>query len=325
MSSEPMELAVNWNERNANRVLPAYAQPKYDGVPLTFIRRSGDLVVALTRQNTECQSVPHLLEAASLIITKVGGSFTAECLVPGLSFKDSSGIIRRKDPDAETARVIGLVFDANLMCNARETYHIRIKQILHVLAALNAQNNIIGTPKVFLAVPMFTVQDIRGVLSAFELYNGRIKNLEGMMLHSMAKPWKPGTRAIGMSRYKPQPTIDLEVVSFEEAISEAGDGLGMIGRVNVRLRRRLPDGTVRESIVGIGPGKLTHKEREDWWTGRLPGMTPSTCPIKNVRSAPDQLFAEIKYMPDAAYDALRQPTVQRFRTDKTEGDILEYS
>ena len=319
MSAEPMELAVNWNAKNANKILPAYAQPKYDGVPLTFIRRSADKVVALTRQNTECNSVPHLIEVAKMLITKIGGSFTAECLVPGLPFKDSSGIIRRKEPDADTARVIGLIFDANIMCNARETYYIRITQLQNVLYAVNAQLAVLGKRKEFFAVPMFVVQDVKGVEPAFDIYNDMIKNLEGMMLHSLAKPWKPGTRAIGMSRYKPQPTIDLEVVSFEEAISEAGHGLGMLGRVNVRLRRRLPGGALRESIVGIGPGKLTHKEREDWWKAAHPA------PDKMFRYAPDQLFAEIKYMPDAAYEALRQPTVQRFRTDKTEGDILEYA
>jgi ATP-dependent DNA ligase len=147
------------------------------------------------------------------------------------------------------------------------------------------------------------------------------------MLHKVDKPFQPGKRCWGLGRYKPQPTIDLEVVSFEEAVSEAGEGLGMVGRVNVRLIREWPlgeapagwkavSGDLRnlwEKIVGVGPGKLTHEERTRWWNDYNVGALSA-----------GNIYAEIKYMPDPAYEALRQPTVQRLRTDKTVSDVLTY-
>lgn len=317
MSSEPMELAKNWDPDKWQKVLPAYAQIKYDGVPLTFIRRDG-IVVALSRQNEVMTSVPHMLKWAEYLLLHEGASFTAECLVLGLPFKDCSGIIRRDEPNDA---IIGYIFDANLMARPKDTYYTRINQMKVQAAALKYDAG--DRPFPFFMPPMVLVEDADKVPKLLEGLQARIPGLEGIMLHSLQKPFQPGKRCWGMSRVKPQPTIDLEVVSFEEARSEAGEPLGMLGRVNVRLRRRYPLGEVGkgkqvasgvfESVIGIGPGKLDHDERRGWWNDYNVGALSAT-----------SLIAEIKYMPDPSYDALRQPTIQRFRTDKTEGDILEY-
>lgn len=354
MSTEPMELAKNWDPKHAAKVLPGYAQIKYDGVPLTFLRLAkdtmyeivgqkpnvpktlflGGTVVALTRQNEVAVSVPHLLVFADKLLLTQGASFTAECLVPGSPFKDSSGIIRRTTPDEDTAKIIAIAFDFNVLALPNETYYIRAKQFEEVYHPLVVQYKIINAVcKVFL-VKSVSVQDVDDVARVLGEFQERIADLEGMMIHSYVKPFRPGKRCWGMSRVKPQPTIDLEVVSFEEAISEAGEPLGMVGRVNVRLRRKWPSGTlpagwtpvegvyctahyVGEKVVGVGPGKLNHDERKSiWYSLQKHGG--------DMKSAFGPLYAEIKYMPDESYEALRQPTVQRLRTDKTEGDILEY-
>ena len=331
MSSEPMELAKNWDETKAAKVLPGYAQIKYDGVPLTFIRMPKEgvfegKVVALTRQNEVVTSVPHLLAHAEMLLLSPGASFTGECLVPGMPFKDSSGIIRRMTPDEETAQIICIVFDYNVLALPKETYYIRKQQFEKVYHPFVVQCKVSNIPcKLFMvkSVSVYTVDDVANAYNAFA---SSIGDLEGMMIHSMTKAWAPGKRCWGMSRYKPQPTIDLEVESFEEAISEGGEPLGMVGRVNVRLRRRYPLGVVGkgkqvasgvfETVVGVGPGKLSHAERKDWWDRYMEyGLL---CGWGKI------IYAEIKYMPDESYDALRQPTIQRLRTDKKEGDILEY-
>lgn len=319
MSAEPMELAKNWDETKAAKVLPAYAQIKYDGVPLTFIRPADNgPVQALTRQNEVALSVDHLLAVAEHILLTPGASFTAECFVPGLPFKDSSGIIRRQGMDEDTRKVIGIVFDANILNRPKETYFTRIRQIEPML-----EN---GT---FLRVAPYklvsTVEEVDLMWKTLvELTKAIGGELEGMMMHSLTKPFAPGKRCWGMSRYKPQPTIDLEVVTFEEAVAgadaeanggpPAGTPLGMVGRVNVHLRRRVA-GEIVSKLVGVGPGKLTHQERIDLWQKYGAGHFPAGM----------KMYAEIKYMPDPSYDALRQPTVQRLRTDKEEGDVLEYS
>ena len=325
MSNEPMELAKNWDPDKWQKVLPAYAQIKYDGVPLTFIRKDG-VVQALSRQNEQMTSVPHMLNWARFLLLHEGASFTAECLVLGSPFKDSSGIIRRDEPN-ET--IIGYVFDANLMARPKDSYYTRINQMKIQTAALRYDAGELPFP--FIVAPMMLVETVDKVEKVLAGLKERLPDIEGIMLHSLQKPFQPGKRCWGMSRYKPQPTIDLEVTSFEEAVSEAGEPLGMLGRVNVRLNRewgsgRIPDGwtavpgksdgnqRVWSKVVGIGPGKLSHQDRKDWWEL-----------YKRHTSVQDNLYAEIKYMPDPSYEALRQPTIQRFRTDKTEGDILEYN
>lgn len=302
---EPMELAKNYDSKKS--LFPAVAQVKYDGVPLTFILKDGQ-IQALTRQNEVVTSVPHLVAAASIYLRVEGASFTGECFVPGKSFKVSSGIIRREEPCED---VICIVFDANIFPSRKHGYNDRRIQWIQ---CYNADANKFQH-KFFFAPIAAWVNSPAEVEDAWVKVKTMAKNPEGMMLHAVDKPFQPGKRCWGMTRYKPQPTIDLRIDSFEEAISEEGEPLGMVGRVNVELERRYPSGMIRRTIVGVGPGKLTHYERNNLWQKYA----------QYLGKVVDKVFAEIKYMPDPTYDALRQPTVQRLRTDKDKPDVLEYS
>jgi ATP-dependent DNA ligase len=318
VANEPMELAKNYDPKHADKFLPGYMQVKYDGVPLTYERQSDGTVIALTRQREQVKSVPHLIEQITpLLSLRAGSSVTAECFVPGQPFKVSSGIIRRQTPDEDTQKITGVIFDANIEGHSKETYYIRYTQVLRALPIIMVSHEI-HKPDIgfgFTLAPSTLVNTIEELEAHYKVMLKEYgAGLEGAMIHKLNKPFNPGKRCWGMCRYKPQPTIDLEVDSYEEAVSEEGDPLGMVGRVNVRLRRQdRPD-----SVIGVGPGKLTHAERETLWR---------SCVVVDGHgraTPPARIFAEIKYMPDPTYDALRQPTVQRLRTDKTEGDILEY-
>jgi hypothetical protein len=111
---------------------------------------------------------------------------------------------------------------------------------------------------------------------------------------------------------KPVPTIDLLVVGFEEAHSEDGNPLGMVGRVNAEYNTMGFDteGAVHNyQIIGVGPGALNHTERKNLWRMYKQGkFTPR--------------IAEIRYMRDDSYDALRQPTFKQWRDDKVNPDVL---
>lgn len=318
MANEPMELAVNYDEKRAKKAFPAHAQMKYDGVPLTFKRNADMSVSCLTRQNETPLSVPHLVAAANELLPRVGGaSFVGECLVPGLPFKESSGIIRRHEPNA---KIVCIVFDADMHSQPKLAYHQRFLAFRDSWQLWRMQ---VQSPCIF-PCPTTVVEDHDAAMAEWERLRAKFPHAEGMMLHTCTKPFSPGKRAPGMLRYKPQPTIDLRVVGFEEAISEDGTPLGMIGRVNVRLDRRFtqapPDKPYNwvfdlaertwSTVIGVGPGKLTHDERAYWWAKYKEGFVPH--------------MAEIKYMPDPTYEALRQPTVQRFRTDKETPDVLSY-
>lgn len=335
----PMELAMNLDPKHAGKFLPGYAQIKYDGVPITFTRK-GEFITAMSRQNEPMLSVGHIAGYLSQVLVVENASVTMECLVPGKPFKDASGIIRRETPDADTARIVGVIFDASLNANPKETYYIRMKQLQNVVDTLASVVRTAGKALPFAVVKSVKVETLEQIETVWAGWHAANKNIEGMMIHALSKPFQAGKRCRGMCRYKPQPTIDLEVTHFEEATSEAGEPLGMVGRVNVRLRRSWPQGApaatkksdlfwcrhadaVWSTVVGVGPGKLTHEERTKLWQDcqRIQD-TDSSAKIGVPSST---VYAEIKYMPDETYAALRQPTVQRLRTDKTEGDVLVYS
>ncbi|WVH05397.1 ATP-dependent DNA ligase [Agrobacterium phage Alfirin] len=326
-----MELAKNYDEKFKAKIFPGYAQIKHDGVPITFTNSAG-VIAGVTRQNEQCLSVPHIIEQLKFLLIKPGSSVTMEILVPGEAFKYSSGLVRRQVPDEETAKLRGYVFDANLQAQPKETYYIRWQQFNNDYAAIKGTADALGTEVFYKPCTSIKVESISGVEALYESLSKERPGLEGIMVHALNKPFSPGKRCWGMCRYKPQPTIDLLVGGFEEAISEDGTPLGMVGRVNVFLRRSFdtdpmigwrkgepvwtresPHSSVWQAPVGVGPGKLNHEERkqlwEDYqstWWGNYP------------------LYAEIKFMPDESYKALRQPTVQRLRQDKTEGDVLVY-
>lgn len=313
MANEPMELAKNYDEKRTP--FPALAQVKYDGVPLVFTIKHGS-IVALSRQNEYMQSVPHLINFVRPILDGAdqGACIIAECLVPGSTFKESSGIIRRHKPDP---RITGVVFDGWLM-DPSDSYNTRFNQLRTAIVERSTKW-VREAGSSLVCAPSELVLDHTEAMEHWDklkrIYGSRI---EGMMLHHTDKSFSPGKRCWGMGRFKPQPTIDLEVISYEEAFSEGGEPLGMVGRINVELARRDRAGNVSRSVIGIGPGKMSHDERRAVWRAAAVDLT------RPERFAPFKTIAEIKYMPDPSYDALRQPTFQRFRTDKEFPDVLEY-
>ena len=303
MAGEPLELAKNYDKNKTP--FPALAQVKYDGVPLVFTKYIDGTHRVFTRQMEEALSVSHLEAVLWPVLENAptGACIVAECLVPGKTFKESSGIIRRKQNDP---RIVGVVFDGWLT-SPEEPYRRRFHEITEAIKPWTAGKLSVA--------PSTWVEDHGAAMAHWSelmrVYGGKI---EGMMLHHVSKTFQPGKRCWGMGRYKPQPTIDLEVVSYEEARSEMGEPLGMVGRVNVRLRRQGRP----ESVIGVGPGRLTHEERTALWRASLP-RTGSYARFPRERT-----IVEIKYMPDPSYDALRQPTIQRIRKDKDEPDTLVY-
>lgn len=325
MSNEPMELAKNYDERKSP--FPSLAQVKYDGVPLVFTKKRGG-VVALTRQNECALSVRHLIDWVRPVLHDApeGACIIAECLVHGLTFKESNGIIRRHTNDS---RIIGIVFDGWLS-SAENSYNYRFNEIRATLAAYFQKTG----DQPLIPAPSFLVLDHTEAMEQWATFKRHYgKNIEGMMLHHTDKPFQPGKRCWGMARYKPQPTIDLEVISYEEAVSETGEPLGMVGRINVELARRSRAGEVSMSVIGVGPGRMTHDERRAVWQAsyvEMENYEPYNMKDNGRVRYPTEdratlgPIAEIKYMPDPSYDALRQPTFQRFRTDKEFPDVLEY-
>lgn len=321
MSKETIELAKNYDPKKS--IFPALAQRKWDGVPVRFMCVKVGTCIAVTRQGERITSIDHLIPIAEKAIRAAGGCIIGELIVPGRDFKEISGLVRRKDASPE---LICKVFDGDLDNLPKKSYHSRLVEIANTLP---------HDPRLSVT-PSKYVDSIEGVERYYDaLCLAAGEKLEGVMFHDPTKPFQPGKRCWGMGRWKPQPVNTFKVVGFEEAVSEAGAPLGMVGRVNILLRRKsLPAGTAEASdldwewdvrakcwqaVVGVGPGKLSHADRKFLWTGQGESIVLHV-PFTELA----EVYADIKHMPDPSYEALRQPTFQCFRPDKKEGDIIEY-
>lgn len=310
MANETIELLKNYDP--SKMAWPAMAQVKLDGVPARIIRTgagAGD-IKALTRQREIINSIPHILTLAGAMLPNIAGSYTGELYVEGMNFKDISGLQRNKRPvPGKTDKLILHVFDYDLDPNKPHSYQYRrgrfAEKLSDYLEASGKNTNDIPIR----LVPGTVVYSAEEAEEVFRMIMQAKPNAEGMVLHSLQKSYNPAKRFWTTQRLKPQPTIDVFVVGFEEAVSKFGKPMGMVGRINVELTQ-LIDGKLVTGVTGVGPGALTHAERTALW---------------NRYVADDRKFnrrlAEVKYMKDDSYDELRQPTFVRWRTDKEAADI----
>ena len=118
---------------------------------------------------------------------------------------------------------------------------------------------------------------------------------EGAVIRSCHDKWEEGKRGWGYQKVVDDPTTEVWVTDFEEAISATGEPLGMVGRINAIWYDGGPG-----TIQGVGPGKMTHPERKLIWQDQ----------DKYVEQ-----WATVKYKRDPSYTALRQPTFQHWRPE----------
>lgn len=302
MTDEKIELYKPYNIKKLQ--FPVGAQQKLDGVPVRW-KNIGGHIVPLSRQGEVFKSLGHMVEHVRPILLAAGGSFTGELYIPGRPFKEISGIARR----GELGSQLGCyVFDFDILNTPSLAWASRHRQFANALGTyLGAAGLSQGDCPIKL-MPTVVCQDDNGVQSAWDVVRQANAKAEGMVLHSLHKPYQPGKRVWTTQKLKPEPTIDLRIVRVLEATAnETADGppkgtpLGMVGRLEAEFT--LADGTVRDD-VGIGPGSLTHAERRALWLER-----------DYIRSV--GRIAEIKYMRDDSYDLLRQPTFVRWRDDKS--------
>jgi ATP-dependent DNA ligase len=233
-----------------------------------------------------------------------------ELHIAGKPFKEISGYVRRKNtacPD-----LVGWVFDFDEPRHHLNTYFHRyglIKRRIEQAARFAQCTTEDLCIRMIPSVDVHTQEDAEAAHAAFMLNN---PDAEGSVLHSWYKVFQPGKRCWGTQRMKPIPTIDLLVVGFEEAHSANGEPLGMVGRINAEITTLVSTPTgMRDQVdvIGIGPGALNHTERKNLWRMWKKGQfTPR--------------IAEIRYMRDDSYDALRQPTFKQWRDDKVKPDVL---
>lgn len=290
-----MILAKDYNPKKLT--FPVLVSEKLDGVACRMVKLGQQHGwVGTSRQDKNIASVHHIREALDKVApnVKCGTELIGELTVQGVpDFKDAGGIIRRDVPDD---RIVLNVYDY-VVPDMERTFKIRISEA-DILCSYVEE--MVGL-NIVRRCHQYVCKDQQH-LDAFstEFFYGN-PDAEGLMIRPAASLYKRG-RSWDFQRLKPKgkETIDLWVTGYEEAKSVAGVGLGRVGRVVVAYKDLTP---------GVGPGKMTHAEAAAEWDAYV--------------AAGDKWqpkMAEIQYMKDDSYNALRQPTFQRWRPDKNTPD-----
>ena len=282
MSKETIMLAKDYD---ISKFEPGcFVSRKLDGVPVRIDIVNGAVQSHATRQGEELKSIDHILTEAARILPD--GIWVGELYIPHLPFKDISGRVRAHVPCPE---LILYLYDVI----TEEPYAVRYERLLNIERGTMIRSVYDMWDAWNTTHQIFHV----GVLESLIAWAASTAGVEGLVIRpSQSYPDGPGKRSKGFLRYKPKPTLDLAVAGFEEAVSKDGAPLGMVGKVLLHYKG---------GIIGCGPGKLTHIERTE---------------IFNDQDKYKGRIAEIQYMRDDTYTALRQPTFQHWRPDKTEAD-----
>jgi ATP-dependent DNA ligase len=296
MSNSTIPLAKKFEPSKIT--FPAFLSQKHDGVPVKIIvnRKFGSslCISAVTRQNKPVPSIDNYLRllAASLEQKNIlcdGKTYTFVAEVTHetlINFKDVSGVVRKQSPQNN---LIFNVFDFDT--GEGEMFKDRIKQLKQIIMLL---------PDWFKMCPQEMVFDQDDLAEHIARMLNHNPLWEGLILRSGEAKFKPGTRHWDYQKIVIDPTIDLRIVRLDEAIDKDGKPKGMVGALIAEYNGK---------EIGIGPGKLTHKERYDLWRDYMRA--------RPMRDFPNKI-ATIKYKRDPSYDALRQPTFQHWRPEKLE-------
>ena len=277
-------LAKNFDSKHVE--YPCYVSEKIDGFACS-IERVGDLLYMKSRQGKPLPSAQHIVGAVAYDnVIGSGEMLVGELYVPGKTFKDAGGIIRRKEVCTD------------VLFGAYDLYTRAAAPFCERLWCMERRLPV--EPQTIHMIPQTYCENAEDIQSAVAAIYRNNPDAEGTMLRSASHLFEPGKRSWGMMRSVPHPTYDLKVQSIEEAVSETGRPLGRVGRFNCYYGNG-------EETLGVAAGKLTHEEARDlYWN-----------PAKIIGK-----IIEVKYKKDLGYTLLRQPTFQRVRDDKTIGDKI---
>lgn len=302
MSNETIPLCQSFDD--SKMVFPAYVSEKLDGVPIrvdVWLNPAGVVnAVALTRQGKPVGSVSKDVDIFSGAIEpylSAGYLYTFVFEVTHreyTAFKDISGVVRRDEPQG------GLLFnlfdyDAKPFGQTTGT-----AKWAHRMFALHNFSHCF--PDNFRVIQHHKVKS-PDALHLFLQNNPYKDDQEGWVIRSDSATFKPATRHWDYQKIVRDTTIDLLIVGFEEG---KGKNAKAAGRLIAKYKGE---------NIGIGAGKLTYAERAELF---------NQCAVKPHEGQAifwyTPRMATIKYKPDAAYEALRQPTFQHWRHDKTDPD-----
>lgn len=282
---------------------PAAVSLKLDGVPLKFVGNR----LPTTRQGTNSLSVAHIQNFVVEHIPK-GVGIVGEVYDPTLKFKTIGGQVNTKD-GTQFPNLKCMAFDLFVPDNPAAIFQHRTEALRLVLEDIAGKLGKHPDDLPIVRIPQIIVHNEEEARDAHDAMMYANPDAEGTVLASLSRTFEIGKRQWTLQKNKPEPTMDIEILGFQEAVSEEGVPLGRVGRLIAQLNKIDNQGQQTYSQIGVGPGRLTHKEAKELWIIYKAG--------KWVRR-----IAEVKYMKDDSYDALRQPTFQRWRDDKASADVI---
>ena len=292
------------NMENKKLSFPLYMSEKIDGLAVNLTKMGG-VVINLSRQNKPFQSIDHIMEEIGDLLED-GDKIVGELFIPGMDFKDSGGIIRRNAPDL---RIRLGVYDHVRMKYRGDAFETRYLESERMMGSYSPRVGWLSL-KPFAWITQIRCLHIDDIPVVEEvLQNASTQpTFEGWMYRSLSHQFHAGKRSWGMQRKTMKGSIDLRVVSVEEALEvKTKRPKGMVGRINVWYPHKDERGKHKDTC-GVGPGRLTHDQRTRIW---------------NNQNAFVGKIIEIEYKIDPSYNGLRQPTYQALRRDKHVGDNEE--
>jgi len=273
---------------------PVMLSEKLDGVPVRFVIHCGPtgLVTAkaISRQHEILRACEKdLMDFVGMNI----GLFTSD---PGrtwnfvfevthrryTTFKDISGVVRRNEPQMD---LVYNLFDADTSYDAGGI-SLNVLGTRLIRGASIVDRSRLVKFNVVQQIKYETPEDLQDALDNTVMSSDQ----EGWIIRSMDALFKPGTRHWDYQKIVKDQTIDLWITGAVEGVGKFAGGVGKF------------IAQYKGKEIGIGPGKQTTAERKLALAGKYPRM------------------ACIKYKPDESYAALRQPTFQHWRDDKSEAD-----
>ena len=292
---------------------------KFDGVPLEFTMDEEGVVHGQTRTGKPTvSSVDHIKERLEFYL-RCGETVVMEVFLPDAPFKVSSGHLRRDKPMPE---LYGVIWDywndfdfprdsdfAPRIHEAGKRFRRKgplgdLGRPFNVVTAEFCDKSEIGMKKLVIRKFSDTKPDM----------------FEGFIVRDYTSKSVAGTRHWDYQKVVIEPTLDLFIQGFEEAIDKEGNPTGKTGALLVKNPFLKPkDGDENKAYCGVGSGKLKHSEREELFNEPkqqfvgLPGR-----PNAVWYMVLEPRIATIQYKRDPSYDAIRQGTFQHWRPEKTE-------
>jgi ATP-dependent DNA ligase len=285
---------------------PAYLSTKYDGVPVKIAVTKHDVkgspcyaISGESRSGENLKSTSDdLADFLQMLIdhdclTDDKHVFVAEVTHRTLkNFKDISGVVRRQEPQED---LLYNFFDYQVgdLDAGFTTRNCGLEDIIVSITNRFSDDR-------FKYVKQTKCYDVDDFIEQLVHLQETQPDAEGHIARSGDATFKPNSRHWDYQKIVIDPTVDLRIIDVQEAVSKTKEPLGMVGRLVAEYKGKR---------IGIGPGKLSHVERKQLWIN-YHGARPT-------KEFPN-MIATIKYKRDDSYEALRQPTFQHWRPEKTE-------